>query len=62
VPRFADLQVDVIRLDMMRGDPRAVVTSRNMLPHERQLEIVVEPVELEGERGLASEPEDETHH
>ena len=54
-PRFKDMHVDGIRLDMPEGDPRAVVTSRAMLPHERQLELIAETPE-EGEEPDTEEP------
>lgn len=42
VPRFDDLQVDVMRTDVW---PHALVRSRNMQPHERQLQMPAETVE-----------------
>ena len=40
VPRYDDLQVDIMRTDTM---PHALVRSRNMQPHERQTQLDVEP-------------------
>lgn len=59
-PRFDDLQVDIIRSDMV---PHALVRSRNMQPHERQMQLPEDPQPVpEAEPAAPDETSDPTTH